>query len=78
LKEAESGLPMADLLRPHGLSGATFYKRRSKCGGLEAFEFKRIKELEPQLSEYKLIFAELTHDNRALRSLIEKSSSANG
>jgi putative transposase len=46
LKEAESGLPMADLLRSHGISGATFYKWRSKYGGLEAFELKRVKELE--------------------------------
>ena len=46
LKEAESGLPMADLLRSHGISGATFYKWRSKYGGLEASELKRVKELE--------------------------------
>jgi len=58
LKEAESGLQMADLLRSHGISGATFYKWRSKYGGLEA--------------------SELTHDNRALKNLIEKSSSDNG
>jgi putative transposase len=38
LKEAESGLPMADLLPTHGISGATLYKWRSKCGGLEASE----------------------------------------
>jgi putative transposase len=72
LKEAESGLPMADLLRSHGISGATFYKRRSKYGGLEASELKRVKELEQQLSEYKTMVAELSHDNRALKNLIEK------
>ena len=72
LKEAESGLPMADLLRSHGISGATFYKWRSKYGGLEASELKRVKELEQQLSEYKTMVAELTHDNRALKNLIEK------
>ena len=66
LKEAESGLPMADLLRSHGISGATFYKWRSKYGGLEA------SELEQQLSEYKTMVAELSHDNRALKNLIEK------
>ena len=71
LKEAESGLPMADLLRSHGISGATFYKWRSKYGGLEASELKRVKELE-QLSEYKTMVAELTNDNRALKNLIEK------
>lgn len=68
---------MADILRTHGISGATFYKWRSKYGGLEASEFKRVEELEQQLSEYKTMVAELTHDNRALKNLVEKSSSAN-
>ena len=72
LKEAESGLPMADLLRNHGISGATFYKWHSKYGGLEASELKRVKELEQQLSEYKTMVAELSLDNRALKNLIEK------
>ena len=57
LKEAESGLPMADLLRTHGISSATFYKWRSKYGGLDASELKRVKELEQQLSEYKTMVA---------------------
>ena len=72
LKEAEGGIAMADILRTHGISGATFYKWRSKYGGLEASELKRVKELEQQLSEYKTMVAELTHDNRALKNLIEK------
>ena len=61
-----------DLLRHHGISGATFYKWRSKYGGLDASELKRVKELEQQLSEYKTMVAELSHDNRALKNLIEK------
>ncbi len=72
LKEAESGLPMADLLRNHGISGATFYKWRSKYSGLDASELKWVKELEQQLSEYKTMVAELSHDNRVLKNLIEK------
>ena len=46
LKGAESRLPMPDLLRSHGISGATFCKWRSKYGGLEASELKWVKELE--------------------------------
>ena len=72
LKEAESGLPMADFLRSHGISGATFYKWRSKYGGLEASELTRVKGLEQQFSEYKTMVAELSHDNRALKNIIEK------
>lgn len=72
LKEAENGLSVAEILRTHGISGATFYKWRSKYGGLEASELKRVKELEQQLSDYKTMVAELTRDNRALKNLIEK------
>jgi putative transposase len=72
LKEAENGIAVADILRNHGISNSTFYKWRSKYGGLEASELKRVKELEQQLSEYKTMVAELSHDNRALKSLIEK------
>lgn len=78
LKEAESGIAVTEVLRSHGISGATFYKWRSKYGGLEASELKRVKELEQQLCDYKTMVAELTRDNRALKNLIEKSSSANG
>ena len=77
LKEAEAGIAMADLLRTHGISSATFYKWRSKYDVLDASELKRVKELEQQLSEYKKMVAELTHDNRALKNLIKKSFSAN-
>ncbi len=69
---------MAEVLHNHGISAATFYKWRSKYGGLEASELKRVKKLEQQLSDYKTMVAELTRDNRALMNLIEKSFSANG
>lgn len=72
LKEAENGIAVANILRNHCISNSTFYKWRSKYGGLEASELKRVKELEQQLSEYKTMVAELSHDNRALKSLIEK------
>lgn len=72
LKQAENGIAVADILRNHGISNSTFYKWRSKYGGLEASELKRVKELEQQLSEYKTMVADLSHDNRALKSLIEK------
>jgi len=78
LKEVESGLAVAEILRSHGISGATFYRWHSKYGGLEASELKRVKELEQQLSEYKNMVVELSHDNRTLKNLIEKNSSANG
>jgi len=77
LKEAESGIAVTEVLRSHGISAATCYKLRSKYGGLEVSELKRVKELELQLSDYKTMVAELTRDNRALKNLIKKTSSAN-
>jgi len=72
LKESEGGIPIADILRTHGISQGTFYKWCSKYSGLEASELKRMKDLEQQLSEYKTMVAELSRDNRALKNLIEK------
>ncbi len=72
LKEADSGIPVADVLRDHGISAATFYKWRSKYGGLEASELKRIKELEQQLAEFKAIVADLTLENKGMRGLLAK------
>ncbi len=72
LKEADGGIPIAELLRTYGVSSGTFYKWRSKYGGLEASELKRIKELEQQLAEFKTIVADLTLENKAMRGLIAK------
>ena len=72
LKEADSGIPVAEVLRKHGISAATFYKWRSKYGGLEASELKRIKELEQQLAEFKAIVADLTLENKGMRGLLAK------
>ena len=72
LNEADSGIPVADVLRNHGISAATFYKWRSKYGGLEASELKRIKELEQQLAEFKAIVADLTLENKGMRGLLAK------
>ena len=75
LKEAEGGIAMADILRTHGISGATFYKWRSKYGGLEASELKRVKELE-QLTCPEIFRPNAFRDNGSfnLRSRYEEST----
>ena len=73
LKEADSGIPVAEVLRNHGISAATFYKWRSKYGGLEASDLKRIKELEQQLAAFKAIVADLTLENKGMRGLLAKN-----
>jgi len=58
LKEAESGVPVPQLCREHGISNATFYKWRAKYGGMDASMIKRVKELEEENRRLKKMYAE--------------------
>jgi putative transposase len=72
LKEADVGAKVNDICRRHGISDATYYNWKSKFGGLQASDLKRLKEIERELSQYKRMYAELAHENFALKDLIEK------
>lgn len=72
LKEADAGAKIKDLCRKHGISDATYYNWKSKYGGMSASDLKRLKETEAELSQYKKMYAELAHENYALKDLIEK------
>lgn len=72
LHEAEAGVAVKDLCRKHGISSATYYQWRSKYGGLAASDLKRLKELEHELAQYKRMYAELAHENYALKDVIAK------
>ena len=58
LKEAEAGIPVADLCRKHGMSDASFYKWRAKYGGMDTSMMKRMKELEAENARLKRMYAE--------------------
>jgi putative transposase len=58
LKEAEAGVPVAELCRKHGMSSASFYKWRSKYGGMDVSMIKRMKELEEENKRLKKMYAE--------------------
>ncbi len=58
LKQAEGGVPVPELCREHGMSGATFYKWRAKFGGMDASLMKRMKELEDENRRLKKMYAE--------------------
>ncbi len=58
LKQAESGVPVPELCREHGMSSASFYKWRSKFGGMDASMMKRLKELEDENRRLKKMYAE--------------------
>jgi putative transposase len=72
LKEGESGVPVAQLLRQHGISQATYYKWKSKYGGLEASELKRIRELEAENAKLKKMYAELALENNAIKDVLSR------
>ena len=72
LKEADAGMAVKEVCRRHGISEATYYTWKSKYGGMEASDLKRMKELEGELSQLKRMYADLALENRALRDLIEK------
>lgn len=72
LKEADSGVSVKDICRNHGISDATYYNWKSKYGGMEASDLKKMKELERELSQLKRMYADMALENRALKDLIEK------
>ena len=72
LKEADAGGKVKDICRQHGISDETYYNWKSKYGGMQASDLKRLKETEAELSQYKKMYAELARENYALKDLIEK------
>jgi len=72
LKQNELGTPVAELCREHGMSDATFYKWRSKFGGMDASLMKRMKELEDENRRLKKMYAEEKLKAEIAREAIEK------
>lgn len=58
LKQAEAGSPVPELCREHGISSATFYKWRTKFGGMDASLMARLRELEEENRRLKKMYAE--------------------
>jgi putative transposase len=72
LKEADTGMPVKEICRKHGISSPTFYKWKARYGGLGASELKRIKELEAENAKLKRMYADKAMEADALKDLIEK------
>jgi len=72
LKEHELGAKTADLCRKYGISEATFYSWKSKYGGMDASEAKRLKALETENAKPKKLLADTMLDNAALKDLLSK------
>jgi len=72
LKEAEDGMVARDVCRKHNISEQTFYRWKSKYGGMEVSEVKRLKALERENEELKKIVAEQALDIRMLKDVNQK------
>jgi putative transposase len=72
LKQSESGVPTPELCREHGMSTATFYKWRSKFGGMDASMMKRLKELEVENKRLKKMYAEAKLGQDILKEAMAK------
>ncbi len=72
LREQEAGTKTADVCRRHGISGATFYKWKSKFGGLDVSDARRLKILETENTKLKKLLAEAMLDNAMLKDVASK------
>ena len=72
LREHEAGVKTADVCRKHGINSATFYKWKSKYGGLEVSDARRLKVLEGENRKLKKLLAEAMLDNAMLKDLNAK------
>ena len=73
LKEQESGIKVRDIIRKYGIAEQTFYRWKSKYGGMELNEARRLKLLEDENRRLKRMVADLTLDNDALKTILGKN-----
>ncbi len=72
LKEGEAGVPVAQLLRQHGISQATYYVWKSRYEGASVAELKRLKELEAENAKLKRMYADLALENAAIKDVLSR------
>ena len=72
LKQAEAGVPVAELLRKYNISQQTFYRWRKQFGGLEASDLRELRELREENRRLKSLVADLSLDKRILQDVLAK------
>lgn len=72
LKQAEGGIPVAELCREHGMSAASFYKWRSKYGGMDASMVSQMKALAEENRRLKRMYADVQLQNDLIKEALEK------
>ena len=70
LKSVEAGRLVKDVCREHSISDATYYQWKSKYGGMEASDIKRLRELEEENRKLKLMVADLSLENHAIKEVL--------
>ena len=73
LKQAEVGVPIAELIRKAGITEQTYYRWKAKYGGMETGDARKLKQLEDENQKLKHVVADLTLDNRALKDVLSKN-----
>lgn len=72
IKQAEAGVPIAELCRKYGISQQTFYRWRKRYGGLTPSELRRLKELETENRRLKQLVADLSLDKQILQDALAR------
>jgi putative transposase len=72
LRQAESGVPVSGLCREHGMSSASFYKRRSKYGGMDASMVSQMRAMADENRRLKRMYAEMSMQNDLLKEALGK------
>ena len=72
LKQAESGVPVSELCREHGMSAASFYKWRTKYGGMDASMMTELRDTKAELQRLKRMYADLSLQNDLIRDALGK------
>ena len=73
LKQAELGTPISEVCRKLGIAEQTFYRWKSKYRGMEVSDDKKLKQLEEENRKMKMMVADLTLDNKALKDILSRN-----
>jgi putative transposase len=72
LKDGDAGVPLAELVRKHGISRATYFNWKSKYAGATVADLKRMKELEAENAKLKRMYADLALENAAIKDVLSR------
>ena len=72
LKEGEDGIPVAEILRKHGISRQTYFNWKSRYSGASVSDLKRLRELEAENAKLKRMYTDLALENAAIKDLLQR------